>query len=360
VISLYLDLDPERFATAPARASQVRSLLDEAARGVEHEDSLDHEERVALREDLQRVRSYLLSREPPFQGARGLALFCSSRDDLFEVVQLTRPVQARVVIEATPYVEPLIAAAERRRWLVVLVSRHSARLFAGPVDRVQEEERLEEGFLRQHDQGGFSQARYERSVEKEAEDHLRRVAEIVNRRWRRERFDRIALGGPQEIVPRFEAMLGEDVRGRLAPGRVEVDISSAGEEQIRQAVTKLVEEDEKRREREALDRLAAGIGSGGRATGGPQDTLEALNERRVGTLLLEPGFDGRAVRCTACGMLWLQAGGQCPADGSPLEEIEHLREATVEAALAQDAEVMVVRYYPDLGPHQGVGALLRF
>ena len=128
----------------------------------------------------------------------------------------------------------------------------------------------------------------------------------------------------------------------------------------KETVTKLVEEDEKRREREALDRLAAGIGSGGRATGGPQDTLEALNERRVGTLLLEPGFDGRAVRCTACGMLWLQAGGQCPADGSPLEEIEHLREATVEAALAQDAEVMVVRYYPDLGPHQGVGALLRF
>ena len=35
-------------------------------------------------------------------------------------------------------------------------------------------------------------------------------------------------------------------------------------------------------------------------------------------------------------------------------------EATVEAALAQDAEVMVVRYYPDLGPHQGAGALLRF
>jgi hypothetical protein len=32
----------------------------------------------------------------------------------------------------------------------------------------------------------------------------------------------------------------------------------------------------------------------------------------------------------------------------------------VEAALAQDAAVMVVRHHPDLGPLGGIGALLRF
>jgi hypothetical protein len=30
LISLYPDLEPERFAIAPARASQIRSLVDEA------------------------------------------------------------------------------------------------------------------------------------------------------------------------------------------------------------------------------------------------------------------------------------------------------------------------------------------
>jgi hypothetical protein len=43
-----------------------------------------------------------------------------------------------------------------------------------------------------------------------------------------------------------------------------------------------------------------------------------------------------------------------------MEEVDHLREAAVEVALAQDADVMNVRYYPDLGPFQGIGALLRF
>src|SRR5437660_10107624 len=124
VISVYLDLDPERFATAPARASQIRSLIDEAARDVdERQDDLAHEDKTALRADLERIRDYLLSREPPYQGARALALFCSTRDDLFETVQLPRPVEGRVVIEPAPFVAPLIEATQQRNWCVALVSR---------------------------------------------------------------------------------------------------------------------------------------------------------------------------------------------------------------------------------------------
>lgn len=44
VISLYLDLDPERFATAPARAAQIRSLVDQAARELDEAgDGLSHD-----------------------------------------------------------------------------------------------------------------------------------------------------------------------------------------------------------------------------------------------------------------------------------------------------------------------------
>jgi peptide chain release factor subunit 1 len=360
VISVYLDLDPERFATAPARSSQVRSLIDQAAREIEGDTSLGHEDKIALREDLERVDTYLTSREAPFRGARALAVFCSRRDGLFETVQLRRPVEAGVMIERGPYIAPLIAAAQQRCWCVVLASRRSARVLMGLADSVQERQRVDEDVQGQHDQGGWSQARYERSVEKDVDDHLRRVAETVHRLWRSERFDRIALGGPQEIVPRLEALLSEEVRACLAPGRVAVDVGAANDDQIRAAIAELVEADQKRLERDALDRLAAGVGGGGRAVGGPADTVEALNERRVQTLLLDPGFDRTAQRCLSCGLLVLDADGRCPADGTELERLEHLREAAVEAAVAQDAEVMVIRHHPDLGPFRGIGALLRF
>jgi peptide subunit release factor 1 (eRF1) len=360
VISVYLDLDPERFATASARASQVRSLLDAASREVEGDEALGHEARTALREDLERVNSYLLSREPPFQGARSLAVFCSGHDGLFEVVQLTRPVEARVVIDRNAYVEPLVGAAQEQRWCVVLVSRREARILMGPPDRLQERHRIKDDVHGQHDQGGWSQANYERSIENDAEAHLRRVADLVGRDWQRERFDRIALGGPQEVVPRFEALLRDEVRARMASGRVEVDVGSATEDQVRSAVAKLVEEDEQRREREALDRLAAGVATGERAAGGLDATLEAINERRVEKLLLDPGFDRQGGRCPSCSLLALDPKGRCPADGSKLDEVEHLREAVVEAAIAQDADVLVIRRYPDLGPFGGIAALLRF
>lgn len=361
IVSLYLDLDPERFATPPARAAQVRSLIDQASRQLESAAAgLSHEDKVTLRADLRRIDDYLSSREPPFQGAGALGVFCSGQDELFEVVQLPRPTPGRVVIGRSPFVEPLVTALAQRRWLVALVSRRAGRVLAGPVDRLEEQADFSEYVHGQHDQGGWSQARYERSIEKDTDDHLRRVAEGMYERWRTERFDRVALGGPVEIVPRLEAHLAAEVKANLAPGRVEVDLSSANDGEIRHALAKLVLEDEKQREREALDRLAAGVGTGRRGVAGPEATLEALNERRVQTLLLEPGFDRRGARCQSCGLLMLETGARCPADGGPVEEVEHLREAAIEAALGQGADVMVVRHYPDLGPLQGIGALLRF
>jgi peptide subunit release factor 1 (eRF1) len=360
VISLYLDLDPEEFATPPARASQIRSLVDTAAKQIEALDGLDHEQRIGLREDLRRIDSFLSSPDASFKGARALAVFSSSAEDLFETIKLSRPVPGQVVIEPTPYVTPLITALERRRWLVALVNRRSALVLAGSPDGFDERARVDDDVHGKHERGGWSQANYERSIEADVEAHLKHIAEIVNLRWREDRFDRVAIGGPQETVPRFEELLADEVRRHLARGRVEVDISSATEAQIREAVEKLVAEDEKRTERETLDRLEDALGAGGRGAGGPQATLEALNERRVSTLLIEPGFDGRGKRCPSCGLLLMEGDDRCPADGSDLQEVDHLREAVVEAAVAQDANVLVVRSYPDLGPHRGIAALLRF
>ena len=360
VISLYLDLDPARFATPPARSSQIRSLIDTAGKQIEALDGLDHEHRIGLREDLRRIDSFLSSPDAPFKGARALAVFSSSAEDLFETVKLSRAVPGQVVIEPTPYVAPMMTAVEQRSWLVAIVNRRSALVLAGSPDGLDERARVDDDVHGKHERGGWSQANYERSIEADVEAHLKHIAEIVNLRWREERFDRVAIGGPQETVPRFEELLADEVRRHLAAGRVEVDISSATDTQIREAVEQLVAEDQKRTERETLDRLEDALGAGTRAAGGPQATLEALNERRVSTLLIEPGFDGRGKRCPSCGLLLLEGEDRCPADGSELQEVDHLREAVVEAAVAQDADVLVVRSYPDLGPHRGIAALLRF
>jgi peptide subunit release factor 1 (eRF1) len=359
VVSLYLDLDPERFATPPARASQIRSLLDQARRRADNDTALGHEERMALREDLHRIDSYLHSPEAPYKGARALAVFCSIRDGLFEVVQLKRPIEARVVIKRSPYVEPLLAAADERRWCVVLVSRGSARVLTGPGDELRESERSQTDIRAQYDQSEGSQANYERSYENDVDEYLRWVAAQLERRRRRERFERLAIGGPVEIVPRFERMLSDELRSLIVDGRVDVDVAVATESQIGKVVAAFVTADEQAQRRSALDRLAARLGRGERASAGPEATLAALNERRVETLLLNGEFERTGGRCPSCGLLSTDAEGTCPADGTALEAVD-LREASVEAALSQDADTIVIADQPDLGPFQGIAALHRF
>src|SRR2546423_997020 len=86
VLSLYLDLDSAEFATAPARASAVHSLLDEADRTVEGGGPGGDDKR-ALRRELERAREFFS--EPEFaREARGVALFCCEELNLLESVKL--------------------------------------------------------------------------------------------------------------------------------------------------------------------------------------------------------------------------------------------------------------------------------
>ena len=70
----------------------------------------------------------------------------------------------------------------------------------------------------------------------------------------------------------------------------------------------------------------------------PEGTLQALNERRVQTLILAPDFDEPGRRCPADDMLVTAESKRCPADGGETREIEHLREAVVEQVPREDPD----------------------
>ena len=196
-ISFYLNLEPTEFATPPARASAIRSLLDEGEKKLkEIEDG--HADR-ALRADFQRARDFF-GGELPTDGARGLAVFLSGESDLFEVIRLPRPVQSEVVISDSPFIEPLVDLVSGT-WCILLCNRRTGRIFRGSSDRMEEVSRVtSEDVLSQADAGGWSQARYERCQDEEAHRHLKRVADLLHRRFRRAPFDSSArrlTGGAQ-------------------------------------------------------------------------------------------------------------------------------------------------------------------
>jgi peptide chain release factor subunit 1 len=356
VLSLYLDLDPTQFATPPARATAVRSLLDEAERRLRERDGLSHEDRAALEASLRRAAARL-ERELPTEGAQAVAVFASEPAGLFEVLKLPRPVRNRVAIGRSPLVGPLARLERRERWCVALVSRRDARIFRGSPDGLREIEQIHDLVFGQHDQGGWSQARYQRGIEKEKDDHLKHTAEALMKHFKRRPFQRLILGGPREVVADFESKLHGYLSERLA-GRIEVDVDNSTPAQVLEKAQPLLEELEDEREAEALERL----GEGGRVAFGLDDVLRALNERRVECLLLDERFAAGGTSCPECG--WLGPDGErtCPVDGRELERVDDLTDAAIELTLQQSAEILAVRRRREEFERRagGVAALLRF
>ena len=355
-ISFYLNLEPTEFATPPARASAIRSLLDEGEKKVkELEDG--HADR-ALRADFQRARDFF-SGELPTDGARGLAVFLSGDTDLFEVIRLPRPVHSEVVISDSPFIEPLVDLVSGT-WCILLCNRRTGRILRGSSDRVEEVARVtSEDVSPQADAGGWSQARYERGQDEEAHRHVKRVADLLHRRFRRAPFDHLLVGSPEELSSEVEHALHPDVAQRLA-GRLSVDVENTSVDVVFDAARPVIEEHERKVERAALDRLQQGVGAGSRGVSGLDDVLGVLNERRVEALLLEDRFQMPGTKCPQCGSLFSDNVSTCPADESSTDAFADIVEEAVELAVSQSAAVIITRHHDDLEEMGGIGAVLRF
>jgi peptide chain release factor subunit 1 len=274
---------------------------------------------------------------------------------LFETLPLPLALPNRIAIAHTPLIGPLAEPAARERWCVVLVNRDVGRLLAGDRFKLEEVADMKGDTHGQHDQGGWSQARYQRAVEQEVEDHFRVVAERVTREYDREPFHHLLIGCPHELLGDFRSELRTDVADRFA-GELDVDVATSSPHDVLQAMGPLLEKHDERSERDAFERLGGPL-----TANGTEDVLQALNERRVETLMIDDTRSERGRVCPACGWVGTPDADTCPADGTPTDEVDDLREPAIELALQQDASVLPVRRRTDqLRAAGGMAALLRF
>ena len=360
VLSLFLNLDPTEFAAPPARATEIASVIDDAHRRVRHSDGLSHEAKKGLEEDLDRAAAFLRDLSP--KGAHGFALFACGAADLFEGIRLPQPIETRAVIEDTPFVEPLVEMAVTGDWMVVLANRQTGRMLRGDRHGLHELAVIVDDVHGQHSQGGWSQARYQRSVDEDVQDHLKNVAEAVFLRFRRRSFDHLLLGGPAEVLADFEEKLHPYLRERLR-GRIDVDVENTSPDDVRAAAAPKIEEFDRARESEALERIREGVSKGARAAAGLDGVLEALNERRVETLVVRHGFQAAGCTCPQCGSVYPQESGSCPADGTGLDCRGNVIDSAVHLALEQSAEVLRVgddEHRAEVESYGGIAAVLRF
>jgi peptide chain release factor subunit 1 len=357
-ISLYVKLDPSEAPTPRAVDTRINSLLDEAGkRADERKASTSHEQREALKGDLERIRGFF---EDGFDrdGARGFAVFAAGLDNFWSTLALPDPVPDEVRINSELCLAPLVPFVGRGDGVLVgVVSRERGEVFrleGGTLVEIADESEDVPG---QHDQGGWSQSRYERHIDTIVARHWQRVADTLDRDVRELPEQHVVLVGAEDIRPDFEEGLSHDVRSRVI-GWTSAE-AHAGPPEIGAVVQPVVDRWWTGREDDVLDRWREHAAKNARATAGWEQTLEAASDGRVELLLVQNGVDHPAYKCPACGRTQLTSGS-CPLDGTTMESRDDGLDLAVHQTLEHGGTVHIIRDRQDLQPVGGIGALLRF
>ena len=346
VLSLVMDLDPERFATADARATEVSSLADRAHAAVEAAE-VSRDERQALRDHVAQARAYLDAGDFA-SGAGGLALFARSTSDDLRPVRLSRAGATSVGLDRGPLLAPLVREAAAPRWSVLLVDRRRARLLRGDRERLEDVAELSDDERESGDKGHLSE---------EVKHHLERSTDALRVAHEQRPLGALLIGGHRELLNDVEERLPGQLRELLA-GSFEVDVEARPAE-VLDVARPAMDEHARSAIDETLDRLRTGAAHGTGALG-LEDVLEALVEARVETLLLEDDLATAGVECPACSWLGSPEHDTCPVDGTATERRENVVEPALARAVEQDAGALLLHERDDLRAYGGIAAILRF
>jgi peptide chain release factor subunit 1 len=353
-ISIYLDLDPSTTPTIPDVETKFNSRLAEAEKlAEEHADERDC--RLALRDDLQRIREWW-DREFERDGAHGVALFASSADGMFLALPLAKSVGDVVRIGRELAIAPLVSQLGLEGDLVAFVSRERGtvyRLTGGRLVEVIDESEEQHG---QHQQGGWSQARYQRHIDNLVQQHLKTVGGEIDKHARRGGAPRIVVVAPEEMRGDFESALAAETREAIV-GYATAE-AHAGPTELLEAARPLLDEARARDEEETLERWREAHGRGERSAAGWKQVLEAASDARVDVLLVDESANREAWRCPECGRASAD-GGSCRLDGTKLDRVPDGADLAVHLALANGGSIVRLGAGA-LGDASGVAALLRF
>jgi peptide subunit release factor 1 (eRF1) len=352
VLSIYLDVDSTRLTADQYRLTlrgMLKSVADKAAR-----------------EDIERVEAYF-DFEYDHQG-NGVAIF--SAQDFWRAFPLAVSVGNDVHVSAQPYIKPLADFFEAYdRYGVVLVDREGARLFMFSQGLLQEAtgmlgDEIKEQLRGASGRGGRSgtgsghgrTSGLDHRIEQIAARNLRDVVELTRKFYQAGKCERIILGGTDENRARFLSMLPKPLSEKVI-GDITIDMYASAAQVLERSM-EIIQASVAERKAALVQALitAAHKDSGSL---GLADTLLAMQERRVQTLVVSEGFSEQGYVCTHCHYATLRQTGTCPPCGGPVERVDDIVDYLVHRALELDVEVVFAQ---DEALEQAgmIGALWRF
>lgn len=352
VLSVYLDLSPERQAT-----HAYESAFSSLAQALGPRVPAAWQDTFAA--DVARVREFV---SRPITGGTGFAIFSSIERGLWRALPLPVTVADAVSYDAVPRLRPLLDIAdELERTALALVDKERGRLLTIRLGRIEAERDIVDAVPGRHMQGGWEQARRQRHHDNAVMHHIENVVGQLEQLQARYPFKRLFVLGPPEATAELERRISNSLRQRLAgvaPGEF-----FASDQQLLARARELAANRERADEAELVDRLLERAGAGGRGALGVDPTLDAVRLGQVDTLVVTLDAATAGVACQSCGTLSRSTTTTCDWCGGELTPVEDVVERAVVRTLHQSGSVEIVHgeaaaRLREAG--EGVGALLRY
>ena len=352
VVSMYLDTD---CALQPAETTklQVKGMLKE----LNGSNEIDAEV-------IERYLDHSYDWTKP-----GLALFSCASSDFFKVYPVAISFRNRLRVGRKPYVKPLAHLLDNYAYYgVIVVDRVGARFFEYNLGELQVTEGVLGEDVRKLKKGSGSSAVGTRGGARGGQGGNRHEEEVVQRNMREaanaashffehKPIRRLFLGGTAENVAQFRELLSKQLQSCIA-GTFAIDMT-AGEHEVRMQAVDLLRNANLEREGRLVQTMITTQAKGGNATIGLDDTLQAISDKRVQTLIISDGL-------RIAGYVQEEAGfvvanlARSPLSDRELLEVSDVVDSAVAYTLAQGGHVEVIADNPDLEAVGRMGAVLRY
>ncbi|MDQ3549724.1 MAG: hypothetical protein M3439_13000, partial [Chloroflexota bacterium] len=286
-LTVSLDWRPEGSQPHTRYARQVFAEQMDAIISDYEPHTLAHD---SLTADIERITGWLDGQVDP--SAHGVFIVACLNTGVFEALSLNIPVETRVVTGPTPALTMLGRLAEDYAGFAV-IHADQQNGFIGFFSQAAREHGVTltgSEYPRKHQQGGFSQRRFQNRAGEKVDAFTRAIAEETRKALEDHPVEMIVLAGDESITSALNEALHQSIKERVI-GSVPVEIR-ANTDELLEAVLPIVAEAERQQELDAVGRVNDGQGPGGHAAAGAEDVLTALQSGQVMTLVMNDDFHG--------------------------------------------------------------------
>ena len=361
VVSLYLNTQPNEQGR-----DQFQTFIRQEFKSRSQTYPPGSPDRVSLDKDLERIASYLENDLQP--SANGVAIFACDAAGLFETVQLNAPIdQHWLYIGDTPHLYPLARVESRfPRYAAVVADTNTARIMVFATGELQSQAEVKNEKTRRTSQGGWSQARFQRNISNQHQQHVKEVVDALDRIVTQEGIEQILTVGDEVVLPILRDQLPKHLADKVVD-HLKID-SKAPVDEILAATVEAMGRLNQQSDKDKVEAAIGGHRGGNLGVVGPEATLEALIKGQVDELLLSgtiaslknvsPRAAAMANDSTLMDPAVETAAGGEAAQADP--QVVRLADELVTRATNTSAKVTIIEDPELLQPHGGVAALLRF